>query len=56
MEWLLFCSIRIWNSERKLRQARAQLDNSEAGKVWKALCTLRLRVLYAARRDAKRVV
>jgi len=54
MEWILYCSLRIWNSERKLREARNQLDDSEAGKTWKALYTKRLRVLYASRRDAKR--
>lgn len=51
MEWLLFCAMRIWNNERALREARNQMDNSEAGKVWKALYTKRLRVLYAIRRD-----
>lgn len=56
MEWLLYCAMRIWNNERLLREARNQMDNSEAGKAWKALYTKRLSVLYAIRRDAKRVV
>lgn len=51
---MLYGALRIWNNERLLRQARNQMDDSEAGKVWKALYTKRLRVLYASRRDAKR--
>ena len=56
MEWILWGTLRIWNNERKLREARSRFDDSEAGKAWKALYTKRLRVLYAIRRDAKRVV
>ncbi len=41
----------IWNSEKKLLRMRRNMPCCKAGETLKALCTLRLRVLYAIRRD-----